>query len=376
MSTTQQTTSAATDSERRVTIVDADVHNFPMMDQIKAHLPQRWREYLEAFGLRTGGGEQGVIRARWMGSRNDSWPPSGKPPGADPDFMHEQLLDAFDVDFAILNNSMGHAQAIVGGGAPLDFTAALMSAGNAWVADEWLGDDRVYTTLLVPYENGPAAVQEIERWADHPRVLQVGVPVRTQHPIGHPKDWDLIEACVHRDLPLVFHVGYGNNGPLTGAGWPSFYYEDHVNFPQALMSQLASLVCEGVFDRWPTLKIVFQETGWSWVPPFLWRFDRAYGQLRQEIPALQRKPSEYVMDHVWYTTQPWEEGEREEQFWQALEMFGRPEKLLFASDYPHWDFDSPAETMRVIRDEGLRRQIMGENALALYTRLPRTGAPA
>lgn len=374
MSTAEVSGRAAVQPATDLTIVDTDVHNFPMIDQLRTRMPARWRDYMDRFGLRTGGGEQGVVRARWMGSRTDAWPPNGNPPGSDPDFMREQLVDAFDVDYVILNNSMGHAQAMVGGSAPQDFTNALMAAGNDWVAEEWLDDPRIYTTMLVPYEDGRSAVKEIERWASHPRFLQVGVPVRTQRPMGNPKYWDLIEACVHYDLPLVFHVGYGSNGPLTGAGTPSFYYEDHVNFPQALMSQMASLVCEGVFDRWPTLKVVFQETGWSWVPPFAWRFDRAWRQLREEIPHLQRKPSEYLGDHFWYTTQPWEDGERPEQLEQAMEIFGRPEKLLFASDYPHWDFDSPAETMKLIGNEKLRRQIMGENAMALYPTLGRSEA--
>jgi uncharacterized protein len=358
-------------------IVDTDVHMFPTIEQIKAYMPGRWRRYVEDFGLRTPYGEQSVVRARWMGSRTDAWTPDGRPPGSDPAFTRTQLLDAYDIDLAILNNTMGHAGEYVGGAAPLDLTAALMAAGNEWGADAWLdSDERLYMTMLVPYDDPAATLREIERWGDHPRVVTVGLPVRTHRPIGHRRYWDLIEACVDRDLPLTFHVGYGSTSPLTGVGWPSFYFEDHVNFPHAVQTQVASLICEGVFDRWPTLKVVLQEAGWTWVAPFAWRFDRAWRQAGHEVSDLQRPPSEYVRDHLWYTTQPWEDGEHPHQHAEALEVFGNPDKLLFASDYPHWDFDSPTGTMRAITDPDLRRRIMGANALALYGRLPGSTATA
>ena len=157
-------------------IVDTDVHMFPTIEQITAYMPGRWRRYVEDFGLRTPYGEQSVVRARWMGSRTDAWTPDGRPPGSDPAFTRMQLLDAYDIDLAILNNTMGHAGEYVGGAAPLDLTAALMAAGNEWGADAWLAsDERLYMTMLVPYDDPAATLREIERWGDHPRVVTVGL---------------------------------------------------------------------------------------------------------------------------------------------------------------------------------------------------------
>ena len=64
--------------------------------------------------------------------------------------------------------------------------------------------------------------------------------------------------------------------PVTGCGWPSFYYEDHVGYPQAALSHLASLIFEGAFDRWPELRIVVVEGGYSWAVPFSWRLDNCW----------------------------------------------------------------------------------------------------
>jgi predicted TIM-barrel fold metal-dependent hydrolase len=360
---------AAEAAPEKLYIVDADSHNFPTLDDIAAYMPQRWRDYLKTFGLRTPG-ELGVVRARWMACRTDSWSPTGKPPGADPDFFREQLLDRYDIDVTILNNIMASAQPFVGGAAPQEFTDALMAAGNDWALEHWLDDPRMYTSLLLPYEEPRSALRELERLGKNDRFLQILLPFRTQRPIGNRKYWDLLEAAVEYDLPLAFHPGNGANAPLTGVGWPSFYFEEHSALPHSLMNQMASLICEGVFDRWPDLKIVFQEGGWSWVEPYAWRLDRSWRQLREEVSHLERKPSDYIHDRFWYTTQPLEEPERPEQFGEALEMFGRPERLMFSSDYPHWDFDAPDSVLASIPEE-MHAAVMGGNALDLYQRLPR-----
>ena len=150
------------------------------------------------------------------------------------------------------------------------------------------------------------------------------------------------------------------------SGWPSFYLEDHTGMAQSFQSQLISLVCEGVFERFPTLKVVLIEGGFAWLPPLMWRLDRAWQRLREETPDLRRPPSAYIREHVWLTTQPMEEPPRPEQFHQLLEQLDMDDRLLFATDYPHWDFDSPDQALPVKLAPALERKIMAENARALY----------
>jgi predicted TIM-barrel fold metal-dependent hydrolase len=90
--------------------------------------------------------------------------------------------------------------------------------------------------------------------------------------------------------------------------------------------------------------------------------------LGSEVPHLQRRPSEYLADHFWYTTQPMEEPENAAWFDDVLEMFeasGMRDKLMFSSDYPHWDFDEPDALSKSVSDDQARR-ILGENASQLY----------
>jgi predicted TIM-barrel fold metal-dependent hydrolase len=98
----------------------------------------------------------------------------------------------------------------------------------------------------------------------------------------------------------------------------------------------------------------------------MWRLDRAWRRLGDETPDLRRPPSEYIREHVWVTTQPMEEPTEPAQFHQLLDQLGMDDRLLFATDYPHWDFDAPDQALPVKLAPDLERKIMVENARALY----------
>ena len=156
----------------------------------------------------------------------------------------------------------------------------------------------------------------------------------------------------------VFNVG--------GAGWHSFYFEDHFANAPAMAAQLTSLVAQGVFDRFPTLKVVLIEGGFAWIPPLLWRLDRTWAKLRGEVPHVKRAPSEYFRENFVITTQPMEEPGKPEHFHQLLEHLDMNDHLLFATDYPHWDFDAPDHAVpRGLGDE-VRARIFARNAVDLF----------
>jgi predicted TIM-barrel fold metal-dependent hydrolase len=80
---------------------------------------------------------------------------------------------------------------------------------------------------------------------------------------------------------------------------------------------------------------------------------------------LRRLPSEYVREQVWLTTQPMEEPERRRHLTDAIGWIGW-DRLLFATDYPHWDFDDPATALPIAVDEPQRNRLFRDNAIALY----------
>jgi uncharacterized protein len=358
-----------------LTIIDTDVHNAVPPDSIHAlgpYMSKRWARYLELIGARSLG-EDPLIRVRPATSRSDAWPPNGKGPGEDPDFVRQQLLDAYGIHCGILNNTSGTWQPYIGGNQPAGLTIELMHALNDWAADEWLAIDRRWrSSICVPFEEPAAAAREIALRRDGPdadRWVQVLLADRLEKPIGNPKYWPMLEAAAEHGVPLAFHPGGRGMNPITGCGWPSYYYEDHVGYPQAAFSHLASLIFEGAFDRWPQLKVVIVEGGYSWAVPYAWRLDGAWRLLCEEVPELERKPSEYLRDRVWYTTQPMEEPERPQWFpamYRQMERAGLGNRLMFSTDYPHWDFDSPTHALPRSLDQDTRRRILAENASALY----------
>ncbi|MFN4091241.1 MAG: amidohydrolase family protein, partial [Alphaproteobacteria bacterium] len=119
-----------------------------------------------------------------------------------------------------------------------------------------------------------------------------------------------LAAAARHGIPIGIHSGGANGVPLTPGGWHSFYIEDHHGNAIAMQTALASVVFEGVLERWPDLKIVAVEAGFGWVPSWTWRMDRQWARFRDEVPHLAHSPSTYIRRNVWFSTQPIEETPR------------------------------------------------------------------
>ena len=114
------------------------------------------------------------------------------------------------------------------------------------------------------------------------------------------------------------------------------------------MTHIVNLVTSGTFESLPDLKVFFIEGGISWLPSLLWRFDKNYKGLRQEAPWLTKLPSEYILKHCKFCTQPIEEPSRPEYLAQIYDMIDGKNTIIFSTDYPHWDFDSPGFALKNI----------------------------
>jgi len=132
-----------------------------------------------------------------------------------------------------------------------------------------------------------------------------------------------------------------------------------------MQAMIISLVAEGVFERIPGLNLIMIEGGFAWVPSLGWRLDKHWKRLRSEVPHVKRLPSEYIREHFWYTTQPIEEPERPEDLASTMEWIG-VDRLLFSTDYPHWDFDDPNFVFKIKLSESDRTKIFCGNAKTLF----------
>jgi predicted TIM-barrel fold metal-dependent hydrolase len=348
-------------------LIDCDVHNTVLGPRLARELPARWRRQYEDIGFLRPNTSTGYVRPRAFAQMADAWPPGGGMPGSDRAFMTEQLLDAWGHTYAILNPGDQMNLAVQ----PGEYGAALERALNDVVESDWLEPEpRFYAAISVPFEDPDLAVAEIERRAGNPRFVQVLINAVTSAPLGNRRYWPIYEAVQAHDLPVAVHVAGGSGHPMTGCGWPSFYFEDHVTFQQPFLDHVVSLVGEGVFDRFPRLKVVLVEGGFAWLPSLMDRMDNAYGLLREHMPPLERRPSEYCREHLWFTTQPIEEPERPRDLERVLARMEMDDRLLFSTDYPHWDFDAPDRAIPSFVPDRLRQAILADNALGLYRRLP------
>jgi predicted TIM-barrel fold metal-dependent hydrolase len=87
---------------------------------------------------------------------------------------------------------------------------------------------------------------------------------------------------------------------------------------------------------------------------------------KDEVPDLKRAPSEYIRDHVWFTTQPIEEPDDPDDFARMVEHGRLADRLLFATDYPHWDFDAPNQALPRSLSKETKADILAGNACDLY----------
>ena len=129
--------------------------------------------------------------------------------------------------------------------------------------------------------------------------------------------------------------------------------------PQTFQAQVISLIFEGVFHQFPTLKFVLIEGGFAWIPPMLWRMDSAWRKLGSEVPHVTEPPSELFRRHFWVSTQPMEEPFQPEQFRQLLGHLDLDDNLLFATDYPHWTL-TPGRALSHSVDKERRRKFMAK----------------
>jgi predicted TIM-barrel fold metal-dependent hydrolase len=364
MSVAQTTPQSQGDGPRAVSLVDCDIHPMLTYPQLLRRVSTRWRRHLERFGRRTPIITEFYPRTANAGFRLDSWPEGPDAfPGSDLALVQSQLLDEFDIDYGILN-SLG----LLNCHETPELAAEIARALNDWMT-EWMDEEpRLLGAMVVPYEYPELAVREIERLAGDPRWVQLILPDSAEDPLGSRKYWPMYEAATGHGLPVAVHTaGYW---PHLDTGWPSYYLEEHVANSLRMQSQLTNYVCEGVFDAIPDLRLVMTEAGVAWAAPLIWSLDSAWELLKEDSPPLDRRPSEIVREHVWFTTQPIEEPDEPEEFVQMISHAGLEDRLLFATDYPHWDFDSPAQALPRSLGVEQRHKILAGTACELYG-LPR-----
>ncbi|HME47519.1 amidohydrolase family protein [Mycobacterium sp.] len=285
-------------------------------------------------------------------------------PGSDPDVVAAQLFDERGVDVAVLHP-------MTRGIMPdRHLGTAIAAAHNEMMVSRWLESaeygDRFRGTIRVNPDDIAGALREIDKWAGHPRVVQIGVPLQSRELYGKPQFWPLWEAAAAANLPVAAHIemGEGIAFPVTPSG-KTRTYEQYLGFMSLnYLYHLMNMIAEGVFERTPNLKFVWADGAADLLTPFIWRMDCFGRPHLEQTPWAPRIPSDYLPGHVYFVHGSLD-GPGDTEF--AGEWFGfthKEDMVMFGSSYPHWHAGDPAVPAAFSAEQ--RDKLCWRNAAELY----------
>ena len=208
-------------------------------------------------------------------------------------------------------------------------------------------DKRMHGAAYIPFAYGEAIALKFLKQAikDGFSVIMIDtIAPQGSKASTHP-DFDVVwKEIEENDIAITLHVGADN-------GWdpvPLSFYNNGSNVPthkegdaprDALAYMgisycaelfLASMIFDGVFSRFPKLRVGVVELGASWIISWMKHLDQSYRAFRrlQDLSQVQLLPSEYVQKHIKVTAFP-----GEDIGW--LLNNGAADLMMFASDYPH-----------------------------------------
>lgn len=363
MSLTIERPATVEDQVAKLRLIDTDVHNdLPRLEELRPFLAKKWHTWLDNGGP--------VSAARYyanMGSgrMDDAVNEEDGLCAGNPDWVVQQLMTKYKIDIGVLTGTR------IGLSIQNDYRvqAAIATAYNEWTLAKWVRPYQCFKgSINCPAQDPEAGAAEVRRLGQNPGMVQVLMASAARIPYGNKFYWPIYRAAVEHDLPVAIHVGsegIGIANPPTAAGYPSTYLEFHTDHSQTMMAHCVSLLSEGVFEEFPTLKFAFIEGGTVWAPYVMGRLDRLYPALKAEVPYLRMLPSEYLLRNCYFSTQPIEEPDNHRYLLAMLRMMHAEKTVVFASDYPHWDFDNPLMAFNFFPDD-LKRRIFVENALEMY----------
>jgi predicted TIM-barrel fold metal-dependent hydrolase len=363
-----------------ITLIDCDVHptfQGRWQDEIVPYVSDAWARKIAGDsgykgadkGTRDGLSyvipSNGLFPMPQNPVRNDLVQPGLPSPCSDPELTARDLFDGYGIDRAILVPIASHQQLH-----HPKLVSVVANAFNSHLEEHWLAKDARWRGLIsVPWVSPDRAVKEIDQRASTSKQWVGAQIMSSDRVMGHEMFWPIYEACEHHGLAVQVHVSgingmYHNGGGFAG-GLPLHHMDYRVAFGHADQNNMASMVSAGVFERFPKLRFVMAECGYAWLPQLMWQMDSFWKGNREDTPWLQRPPSEYILEHVRFTTQPFIEPPKRDYVDAILEMVQADRTMMFSTDYPHWDADEPIDVFRRL-PEKMRDRIAYKNAIETY----------
>ena len=246
-----------------------------------------------------------------------------------------------------------------------DIEAAIGAAYNKWLVERILPEDqRLKGMIYLPFNTPEACVEEVKKYAGVDSIIGYSVVSTRNKPVHHNSYMKLYAMMEETGKPFSFHSGFNWNDP-SFLQLNRFISMHALSFVHYSLIHMTNWIINGLPERFPKLKVLWIESGLAWIPYLMQRLDHEYQMRTCEAPLLKRLPSEYMRD-MFYTSQPMEK--TNPKLLQAtMEAFNADTQLLYASDWPHWDFDAPSSiTTLPFLNEQAKRNILGLNAARVF----------
>ncbi len=342
-------------------IFDAEIHAVVERSAMVARMPEKYRKRLVEgyhahgflnFDQRGGGLREDVEMME----------------AASPEGIRRSVLDRHSVRFALLTGTSYEASIYP----DREYCNAFASAHNEALVEDFTEKDNAFLAAIqLNFNDPPAALREIARWADHPRVVAIITCAASTETPGSRRYDPVFAAAAEAGLVIAYHTtgeGRSLSPPPTSAGYPSRYIEYHSALATSSIGHAASLVTNGVFARYPDLRVLYLEGGIAWALPLMWQLDQDWRRFREEVPELTELPSHYLRQHIHFTTQPIEEPESGHDLLAVYEEVGLDRNIVYSTDFPHWDFDDPQHFLPSCFSLEQRERILWHNAAALFSK--------
>jgi len=278
--------------------------------------------------------------------------------------LAEEAMDAMGVNTTILfpNNMLD-----LGFHPDTQVEIAVARAYALWMTEEILpaSEGRLKTMLYLPLNDPATSLRIVREFSDRPGVVGFMVGSTRTNAIHDNANMELYGEIERRYLPLGFH---GSWHPMTQMHLVNSMLSVHaLGFPYHIMVNMTNWIINGLPERFPGLRTIWIEGGLAYLPFLMQRLDHEYSMRTSEAPLLRHRPSEYIRK-LFFTSQPLEvPTDSMDALKMTFEMIGAESQLLYASDYPHWDFDVPSRIYDLpFLSEKAKRRILGENAFQLF----------
>jgi predicted TIM-barrel fold metal-dependent hydrolase len=244
-----------------------------------------------------------------------------------------------------------------------------------WVCEKVLPESngRLYTMLSLPFGDPEGSLRMVETFGGMKGVGGFMVTsVREKMAVYDNVYMKLYRAIEERGLALAFHSGPNWNSN-TFQSCNRFISAHALGFSWFNILHCTNWVVNGMGERFPKMPVLWIEAGLAWIPFLMQKLDHEYLLRPSECPVLKKKPSDYMRD-MYYSTQPMEIQDME-ALQTTFRMMNAETQLLYASDYPHWDFDLPSTIYDLpFLSEKAKHNILGGNAARLFKLEPRNEA--